>query len=157
MDLITSSGEGVGDTYYVGPVRKSWPQSLDNLFQYNFPYMALRPFVEPWPLFQFRDPYTVGRTPWTGYQPVSRPLPTQDNTNRINARKHPCLKWDSNLPIPVFERAKTVHALGRVLRGSVEHVCPHGEEVHARKWKLYASTQDSPLDGATTAIGCQYI
>jgi hypothetical protein len=24
-------------------------------------------------------------------------------------------------------------------------VCPHGEEVHARKWKLYAATQDSPL------------
>jgi hypothetical protein len=24
---------------------------------------------------------------------------------------------------------------------------PHGEEVHARKWKLYAATQDSPLDG----------
>jgi hypothetical protein len=24
--------------------------------------------------------------------------------------------------------------------------CPHGEEVHARKWKLYAATQDSPLE-----------
>jgi hypothetical protein len=22
-------------------------------------------------------------------------------------------------------------------------VCPHGEEVHARKWKLYAATQDT--------------
>jgi hypothetical protein len=36
--------------------------------------------------------YTVGRTPWTVDQPVSRPLPyTQDNTNRINAHKHSCL------------------------------------------------------------------
>jgi hypothetical protein len=25
--------------------------------------------------------YTVGRTPWTGDQPVARPLPTHNNTN----------------------------------------------------------------------------
>jgi hypothetical protein len=24
-------------------------------------------------------------------------------------------------------------------------VCPHGEEVHARKWKFYAPTQDTAL------------
>jgi hypothetical protein len=30
--------------------------------------------------------YTAGRTPWTGDQPVARPLPT----HRINARRHPC-------------------------------------------------------------------
>jgi hypothetical protein len=30
----------------------------------------------PWPLFQFLNPYTVGRTPWKGDQPVARPLPT---------------------------------------------------------------------------------
>jgi hypothetical protein len=24
-----------------------------------------------------------------------------------------------------------------------KHVCLHGEEVHARKWKLYAATQDT--------------
>jgi hypothetical protein len=41
--------------------------------------MALEPFG-PWPLFQFLV-YTIGRTPWTGDQPVSRPLPTHDNTN----------------------------------------------------------------------------
>jgi hypothetical protein len=39
---------------------------------------------------------TVGRTPWKGDQPVARPLPTHDLTNRINADKHPCLEWDSN-------------------------------------------------------------
>jgi hypothetical protein len=33
---------------------------------------------------QFLNLKTVGRTPWTGDQPVARPLPTQDNTNRIN-------------------------------------------------------------------------
>jgi hypothetical protein len=43
--------------------------------------------------FQFLNLYTVGRTPWTGVQPVARPLPTHEPT------------------MPVFERAKTVHAL----------------------------------------------
>jgi hypothetical protein len=31
-------------------------------------------------LFQFPNLYTVGRTPWTGYQPVARPLPTHRTT-----------------------------------------------------------------------------
>jgi hypothetical protein len=31
-----------------------------------------------------------------GNQPIARPLPTQDNTKRIKADKHPCLEWDSN-------------------------------------------------------------
>jgi hypothetical protein len=53
--------------------------------------MALQ-FVGPWPLFQFRNLYTVGRTPWTGDQPVARPLPK----HRINPHRHPCLEWDSN-------------------------------------------------------------
>jgi hypothetical protein len=40
---------------------------------------ALQPFG-PWPLSQFLNLYTVGRTPWTGDQPVARPLHKQDNT-----------------------------------------------------------------------------
>jgi hypothetical protein len=43
--------------------------------------MALQPFVGPWPLFGFLILYTVGRTRWTGDQPVARPLPVY----RINA------------------------------------------------------------------------
>jgi hypothetical protein len=39
------------------------------------------------------------------------------------------------------------------LRDCSAHVCPHGEEVHARKWKLYAATQDTALDRAATVIG----
>jgi hypothetical protein len=39
--------------------------------------MALQPFVGPWPLFRFLNPiYTVSRTPWTGDEPVAKPLPT---------------------------------------------------------------------------------
>jgi hypothetical protein len=37
----------------------------------------LQPFVGLWPLLQFRNIlYTDVRTPWTGDQPVIRPLPT---------------------------------------------------------------------------------
>jgi hypothetical protein len=32
--------------------------------------MGLQPFVGPWLLFQFLNLLTVGRTPWTGDQPV---------------------------------------------------------------------------------------
>jgi hypothetical protein len=40
----------------------------------------------------------VGRTPWTGDQPVARPLPTHRTTRTQNKRTHrqPCLDWDSN-------------------------------------------------------------
>jgi hypothetical protein len=48
-------------------------------------------------VFRFLILYTVGRTPWTGDQPVTMPLPTHRKTSRrINAHKHPCLEWDSN-------------------------------------------------------------
>jgi hypothetical protein len=42
--------------------------------------------------------YTAGRTPWTGDQPVAKPLPTQRITQTQNKRthRHPCLEWNSN-------------------------------------------------------------
>jgi hypothetical protein len=82
------------------------------LFQILFIHspMALQPFVGPWPLLQFRNLfYTVGRTPWTGDQPVARPLPAHSTT-----------KTQASMPregfeptIRVVERTKTVHALDR--------------------------------------------
>jgi hypothetical protein len=45
---------------------RSW---LDALLCYLF-IMALQPFVAPWPLFQFRNLYTVVRTSWTVDQPA---------------------------------------------------------------------------------------
>jgi hypothetical protein len=76
--------------------------------------MALQPFVGPWPLLSFLILYTVGGIPWMGDQPVARPLPLQGTTKAQNKRihTHPRLECDSN-PRPVFERAKTVHALDR--------------------------------------------
>jgi hypothetical protein len=61
--------------------------------------MSLQPFVEPWPLFSFLILYTVSTTPWTGFQPVVRPLPAHSATQTQNKRthyRHPCLEWDSN-------------------------------------------------------------
>jgi hypothetical protein len=55
-------------------------------------------------------------TPWTGDQPVARPLPTQRTTRTYNKRTQtymPCVGFEPT--IPVFERARTVHALDRAL------------------------------------------
>jgi hypothetical protein len=48
--------------------------------------------------------YTVGRPPWTGDQPVARPLPTHRATQTQNKRAR----------FEHFERAKTVHALSGI-------------------------------------------
>jgi hypothetical protein len=61
----------------------------------------------PWSPFQFLNQYTVDKTRWTGDQPVSRPLLTHRTT-----RTQTCMPRIGFQPtIPVFERAKTVHAL----------------------------------------------
>jgi hypothetical protein len=56
------------------------------------------PFVGPWPVFSYLIFHTVGRTPWTGDQPVTMqpPAHTGQHKHRINAHRHPRLKWDSN-------------------------------------------------------------
>jgi hypothetical protein len=69
-------------------------------------FLGLYSTCGPWPLFQFLNLYTVGRTPWTGDQPVARPLPT----HRINADRVPRVGFEPT--IPVFERAKTLRPHG---------------------------------------------
>jgi hypothetical protein len=67
-----------------------------------------------WPLFRFLNLYTVGRTPCTRNQPVTRPLPTHRTTQTQNKHKQKSmLRVGFELTIPVFEQAKTVHALDR--------------------------------------------
>jgi hypothetical protein len=74
------------------------------------------PFVGPWPLFSFLVLYAVGRTPWTGDQPVARPLPTHKTTQTKNKRTQISMPWVGFEPtIPASERAKTFHALDRVV------------------------------------------
>jgi hypothetical protein len=74
--------------------------------------MALQPL---WNLvvFQFLNLYTVGRNPWTEDQPVARPLPAHRTTQTHNKRTQTSMPQVGLEPtIPVFEQAKTVHALG---------------------------------------------
>jgi hypothetical protein len=64
--------------------------------------------------FSFLILYTVGRTPWTGDQPVARPLPTQRTTQTQNKSTQTTMSRMGFEPtIPVFERANTIHALDR--------------------------------------------
>jgi hypothetical protein len=60
------------------------------------PTLEHRASVKRFLSYQFLNSKTVGRTPWTGDQPVARPLPTQDSTNRINTDRRPRLVSDSN-------------------------------------------------------------
>jgi hypothetical protein len=58
--------------------------------------------------------YTAGRTPCTVDQSVARPRPTPRTTQTQNKRTQTLMPWVGFEPtIPVFERAKTVHALDR--------------------------------------------
>jgi hypothetical protein len=57
--------------------------------------MALQPFLGPWPLFQFHNQHTVGRTTLTGMSPSQGIyLHTGQHQHRINEHRHPCLELD---------------------------------------------------------------
>jgi hypothetical protein len=70
--------------------------------------------------------YTVSRTPSTGDQPVARPLPAHRSAqtqNKCTQTSMPQVGFDPT--IPVFERAKTDHALDRAATviGSASDMC----------------------------------
>jgi hypothetical protein len=90
-------------------------QSVDAKFIHSFINGSTALSVGPWPFLQFRNLfYTNGRTPWTSYQLVSRPLPTHMKTQTQNKHTQTSMLRVGLEPmIPVFEREKTVHALNR--------------------------------------------
>jgi hypothetical protein len=70
------------------------------------------PFLDLGRFLSFLILFTDGRTPWMGDQPAARPLPTHMTTQAQNKRKHTSMAGVGFEPtIPVFRRAKTVHAL----------------------------------------------
>jgi hypothetical protein len=73
--------------------------------------MALLPL---WILaaFQFLNPYAVGKTHRMGDRPIARPLPTHRIQNKSTQTSIPRVGFEPT--IPVFERAKTIHALDGV-------------------------------------------
>jgi hypothetical protein len=85
--------------------------------------MALQSFVGPWPLFSFLIVFTVGRTPWTGDQPVARPLRIHRTTQTQNKRTQTSMPGVGFQPTTaVFERVKPVHALDRATTDQLEHL-----------------------------------
>jgi hypothetical protein len=79
---------------------------------WNYYYGAYSPLLNLGRFFSFLILYTVGRTPWMGVQPVTRPLSTytQNNTNT----QWTSMPWIGFEPmIPALERVKTVHAFAR--------------------------------------------
>jgi hypothetical protein len=73
--------------------------------------IALQPLWTLTAFFPFLNSYTVGRPPWTGDQPVKRPLPTCRTTQTKNKRTDIHASKGFEPTIRAFERAKTVHTL----------------------------------------------
>jgi hypothetical protein len=73
--------------------------------------MALQPFFGPWPLFQFINLYTGSLDKGSALRKAT--AYTQNNTNRINAQQTLMSRMGFEPTIPVFERAKTLHAFDR--------------------------------------------
>jgi hypothetical protein len=110
-----------------------------------------------WPLFHNLDLYTVGRTPWTGDQPVTRPQPTHRTPQTQNKCTQTAMPWLGLEPTtPVFEGEKTVHALDRaaIVIGTAvsrhlkyrmavesEHDCEIVLLKASKIWKNYGTTE----------------
>jgi hypothetical protein len=83
-----------------------------------YPYLWLYSFLLDLDRFSVSIFCTVGRTPWTGDQPVASSLPSHRTAQTQNKRTQTSMPQVGFEPtIPVFERAKTVHALDRAATG----------------------------------------
>jgi hypothetical protein len=73
-------------------------------------YLWLYSPCGPWQIFQAVNLYTVGRTPWTGDQPVA-PTHITQTRNKHRQMSMPGVAFEPM--IPLFKLTKTVHALDR--------------------------------------------
>jgi hypothetical protein len=92
------------------PGQASYPSPPD--YKYLSIYLWIEsPLLGLGRFFRFFIVYTVGMTPWTGDQPVARPLPARRTEQTQNKRTQTSVSQVGFEPtIPAFERAKTVHA-----------------------------------------------
>jgi hypothetical protein len=75
-------------------------------------FMSPQPFVVILPLFSFLILYIVGMTPWMRDQPFAKPPPIYRTTQTENKSTQTFMaRVGFETTIPVFERAKTFHAL----------------------------------------------
>jgi hypothetical protein len=94
--------------------------SIQHIYISCCSHLEHRASVKRFVSLQFLNPKTVGRIPWTGDQPIARPLAIQTQ----NKHRQTSMPWVGfELTIPAFERAKTVHALDRAATviGSAKH------------------------------------
>jgi hypothetical protein len=104
------------------PVWTLWRGSLSRCREWNSsspgPYLSVYGFtvllLDLCRFFSFLILYTFGRTPWTGDEPVTKPLPTHRTAQTQNKRTQTSMPWMGFEPaIPAFERSTSVHALDR--------------------------------------------
>jgi hypothetical protein len=81
-------------------------------FHLSTPQSIYSPLLGLGRFFSFLISYTVGRSPWTRDQLVARPLSAYRTTQTRNKRTQIAMPQVGFEPtIPVFGRAKTIHAL----------------------------------------------
>jgi hypothetical protein len=68
------------------PIHSTLLMTMATLQEQRYICLWLYSPCGPWPLFQFLNPCAAGRTPWTGNQPVERPLPTHSTAQTQNKR-----------------------------------------------------------------------
>jgi hypothetical protein len=125
---------------WVTPIMKIWVYiTLCLLIPFYLSIYGSTALVDLGRFFSFLNLYTVGETLWTGDQPVARPLPTHRTTQTQNKRTQTSMPRVGFEPtIPVFERAKAVHALDRAVtvidlfRFSIQYLLLTQEE--SRLW-----------------------
>jgi hypothetical protein len=87
---------------------------VTNLSIYPSIHLSVTALVDLGCFFQFLNPLRNRWIPRTGDQPVVRPLPTHRTTQTQNKSTQTFMtRVAFELTIPVFQRAKTVHALDR--------------------------------------------
>jgi hypothetical protein len=97
--------------------RSPWPHDFSHtgILDSYISLSIYSPFLDLGRFFIFLILYTVGRTIWTGDQPVARLLPTNRTTQTQNkSTQTPIPRVGFKPTMPPFERAKKVHALDRV-------------------------------------------
>jgi hypothetical protein len=100
--------------------------------------MALQSFVAPWQLFQCLNPIHV-RAPWTGNQPVTRPLPTHRTTQTHNKRAiwthYPSVRAsEDSSRLKPCSHCDRPFAIGQLYVGTIDIVWGGG-------WNLIGSTR----------------
>jgi hypothetical protein len=94
--------------------------------------MALQPFVGPWPFVQCHDNFTqtVGLLGRVISPSQSRYLHTEQHKHRLNAHKHPCLEWDSNLRSKRPNEWRLFRPCGHYDR----HITIQSGKIYFRRW-----------------------